>query len=122
MPRQKRKSRIVEYSEQRLAVMESINIPQWENDLSIPIIQNSIDKTRTKLKEYNAALSIVDQLSGEVNELEKSLIALNDRMLSSIAVRYGHTSAEYKRVRSIRRNPTKKKATPPAEAVATPSA
>jgi hypothetical protein len=110
MPRQKRGSRVLEYSEQRITALKSIEVPASGSGLSITAIQQSIDATRAKLNEYNATLSVADQLNTEVKELEKTLVALNDRMLSSIAATYGRTSSEYARVGSIRRITPKRRA------------
>jgi predicted nucleic acid-binding Zn-ribbon protein len=119
MPRQKRGSRVLEYSEQRITALKSIKVPESSNALSITAIQKSIDATRSKLNEYNATLSVADQLNSEVKELEKTLVTLNDRMLSSIAATYGRTSSEYARVGSIRRVTPKRRAQSPE--VATPA-
>jgi hypothetical protein len=113
MPRQKRGSRVLEYSEQRMTAFKSIKIHASGSELNVTAIQKSIDATRAKLNEYNATLSVADQLNSEVKELEKALITLNDRMLSSIAATYGRTSSEYARVGSIRRVIPKRRAQPP---------
>ncbi len=117
MPRQKRGSSILTYSEKRLAVFHSINLPEHDVELSLSHIQMSIEKTRTKLNQYNAALSTVDQLSGEVQEMERSLLKLNDRMLSLIAAKYGRDSAEYRMVQSVRRNVARRRSVEAVEVV-----
>jgi hypothetical protein len=114
MPRQKRGSKVLEYSEQRITVLKSIAMPELDGELSVPVLLKSIEQTRAKLNEYNATLSIVDQLSLEVREMERSLVTLNDRMLSSVAAKYGRDSAEYARVGSIRRK-AKRRVTPVAQ-------
>jgi predicted DNA-binding protein YlxM (UPF0122 family) len=118
MPRQKRSSRVLEYSEQRLTALLSIQVPEVQGELSVGTIQESIERTRAKLNEYNATLSLVDQLNSEVKAMEKSLLTLNDRMLSSIAAKYGRNSSEYVRVGSVRANPSRRRAARSTEAVA----
>jgi hypothetical protein len=117
MPRLKRGSSILDYSEKRLTVLQTINIPENDAELNLGNIQSSIDQTRAKLNQYNAALSVADQLNDEVQEMERSLVKLHDRMLSAIAAKYGRDSSEYLRVQSVRRNVAKRKTTEPNEAV-----
>ena len=116
MPRQKRSSKVVEYVEKRMTTLASINIPKsgLSDDLNLDALTSSIDLTRAKINQYNAALTVADQLSSEVKELEKSLLTLNDRMLSMIAAKYGRSSAEYQMVGSVRRNPNRKRTAPKA--------
>jgi hypothetical protein len=54
-----------------------------------------LEKTRTKLEAYNAALAAVDQTFGEFRDAEKVLSASTKRVLLGVAFKYGRDSNEY---------------------------
>jgi hypothetical protein len=123
MPRMKRKSRVVEYAEQRMATIQTIvsgsqsAVSASKEDLDINALQNAIAEVRATLNKYNAALSTVDQLSEELTAQERSLVVRNDRILSAINVKFGRDSVEYRQVRSVRLYNSKRRTTPSPEAV-----
>jgi uncharacterized protein YfkK (UPF0435 family) len=106
MTRQKRSSSTVVYAERRLVALESIDLAlNLGDDLTIESLAQSIEATRTKLKTYNAALTEIDQLKDTLQEQERSLEKLIERMTSGVAAKYGKTSQEYKAVSDVRKSP-----------------
>jgi hypothetical protein len=106
MARQKRNSAILAYAEHRLVALESINPALDLGDgLSIEAISQAIAATRAQLKHYNAALTEIDQLKEVMQQQERSLEDLVDRMASGIAAKYGKTSPQYKTVSDVRKTP-----------------
>lgn len=104
MARQKRGSRILEYAERRLVALESIDTSlDLGDNLTLQFITQLIDSTRTKLKTYNAALTEIDQLKEFVQQQERSLEELIDRMANGVAAKYGRNSQQYKTVSSVRK-------------------
>ncbi|HEY3403248.1 MAG TPA: hypothetical protein VGK59_07665 [Ohtaekwangia sp.] len=84
------------------------------NGLTALNYEAAITDLRTKLNEYNTALSQVDALHNAMKESEKSLSELSERMLIGVAAKYGKNSSEYEKAggvrKSERRKPVKKKA------------
>ncbi len=104
MARQKRGSRTLDYAERRLIALEAVDTEMDLGDgLTLPAIIQSIEDTRAKLKTYNAAITEVDQLKEEVQQQERSLEELIDRMSNGIAAKYGRNSQQYKTVGSVRK-------------------
>jgi len=55
------------------------------NGLTLEYYDNGIKDLRDKLNEYNTHLSLIDELRNKVEESEKALKDLSDRMLSGVA-------------------------------------
>jgi hypothetical protein len=96
MARQKRGSRILKRAERRAAGMQTIS-PSLDlgNDLTLPKFWDTINQMRQDLITYNALLSKVDQVYNLIQERERELARLTERMLAATAARYGRDSAEY---------------------------
>jgi ABC-type hemin transport system substrate-binding protein len=103
MPRQKRTSRVLEKAELRASGMKSI-IPsiKFEQDYTLQKLIESIEKLRNKLDVHNTALAIVDSSLTEVEEMEKNLKQLSEKMLMVVAIKYGKDSAEYEMAGGVR--------------------
>ncbi|MBD0270161.1 MAG: hypothetical protein ICV77_17930, partial [Cyanobacteria bacterium Co-bin8] len=54
-----------------------------------------IDRLRSQVATYNEALSFVDRASSTVQDTEKQLRTLSERMLIAVAAKYGKDSYEY---------------------------
>ncbi|WP_373529608.1 hypothetical protein [Nostoc sp.] len=96
MSRRKRTSRILEKAELRSTGLKSIvpNI-KFNDDCSIEKLLESIDQLRTKINVYNTALSVIDSSKTEIEEMEKNLSSLSEKMLMVVAIKYGKNSREY---------------------------
>ena len=112
MSRRKRTSRILEKAELRSTGLKSI-VPnvKFNDDCNIEKLLESIEQLRTKINVYNSALSVIDSSKTEIEEMEKNLSSLSEKMLMVVAIKYGKNSREYEmgggvriseRVRKIR--------------------
>jgi ABC-type hemin transport system substrate-binding protein len=103
MSRQKRTSRVLEKAELRASGMKSI-IPsiKFEEDYTLEKLIESIEKLRNKLDVHNTALAIVDSSLTEVEEMEKNLRQLSEKLLMVVAIKYGKDSAEYEMAGGVR--------------------
>ena len=96
MSRRKRTSRILEKAELRSSGLKSI-VPsiKFDDDNNIEKLIASIEQLRTKLDAYNTALSVIDSSQSEIEEMEKNLSTLSEKMLMAVAIKYGKDSREY---------------------------
>ncbi|MEH1847830.1 MAG: hypothetical protein V7L25_23325 [Nostoc sp.] len=103
MSRQKRTSRILEKAELRASGMKSI-VPsiKFDEDYTLEKMIESIEQLRSKLDVHNSALAIVDSSLTEVEEMEKNLRQLSEKMLMVVAIKYGKDSAEYEMAGGVR--------------------
>ncbi|MDZ8226319.1 hypothetical protein [Nostoc sp. ChiVER01] len=103
MSRQKRTSRVLEKAELRASGMKSI-VPsiKFEQDYTLEKLIDSIEQLRNKLDVHNRALAIVDSSLTEVEEMEKNLRQLSEKMLMVVAIKYGKDSAEYEMAGGVR--------------------
>jgi hypothetical protein len=63
-----------------------------------------IEQLRTKIDAYNTALSVIDSSQTEIEELEKSLGDLSEKMLIGVAFKYGKDSREYEMAGGVRKS------------------
>jgi ABC-type hemin transport system substrate-binding protein len=103
MSRQKRTSRILEKAQLRSAGLKSIvpNI-KFDENYSLEKMIESIEQLRNKLDVYNTALSVVDSSKTEIEEMEKNLSQLCEKMLMVVAIKYGKDSREYEMAGGVR--------------------
>ena len=103
MSRQKRTSRVLEKAELRASGMKSI-IPsiKFNEDYTLEKLIESIEQLRNKIDVHNSTLAIVDSTLTEVEEMEKNLKQLSEKMLMVVAIKYGKDSAEYEMAGGVR--------------------
>ncbi|MEH2010552.1 hypothetical protein [Nostoc sp.] len=105
MPRQKRTYRALEKAELRVAGLRAINPDMDFGDVrNLQYITQISQQLRTKIDAYNTALSVIDSSKSEMDELEKTLTDLTDKMLIAIAFTYGTDSSEYEIAGGIRKS------------------
>jgi len=110
MSRRKRSSPILEKAERRMASLKSIDQTlDLGNGLSIESFIKAIEDSRQKLQTYNTVLSKVDQAYSEIQESERNLANISERMLTGIASRYGKNSTEYEMAGGKRRKQRQRK-------------
>ncbi|MDZ7964159.1 MAG: hypothetical protein RM368_04170 [Nostoc sp. DedSLP03] len=110
MARRKRNSTALERADRRIESLQSINVKlDFGEGLTIQAYTTTINDLRSKLAAYNTALSTIDKLTDEVNNAEKVVIAMSEKMLLGVGSRYGKTSREYEMAGGARRGNTKKK-------------
>ncbi|MBC6431741.1 hypothetical protein FM036_13445 [Nostoc sp. HG1] len=103
MSRLKRTSRILEKAQLRSAGLKSI-VPsiKFDENYSLEKLIESIEQLRNKLDVYNTALSLVDSSKTEIEEMEKNLSQLSEKMLMVVAIKYGKDSREYEMAGGVR--------------------
>jgi uncharacterized protein YukE len=114
MPYKKKISKTIEKAKIRISGMKSLE-PALDmgNGLSVEAYSAAIQDTEQRIEAYNTAVSTISQLSSAAEKAEKDLATLSERMLSTVAGRYGRTSDEYAMAggtkRTNRRRGSKKK-------------
>jgi hypothetical protein len=105
----KRNSTALIKAERRIEGMVMIN-PKLDfgDGLSIANYNNKILEIRDKLTAYNQAQATVQNTQNALAEAERELNILSEKMLLSIASRYGKTSDEYSMAGGTRRSSRKK--------------
>jgi ABC-type hemin transport system substrate-binding protein len=103
MALKKRKSSVLEKVESRVAGIKLIdpNI-KFDNDSSLQKLIESIEQLQNKLDVHNNALSLADSSLTEIEQMEKNLSELSQKMLMLIAIKYGKDSAEYETAGGVR--------------------
>ncbi|MGG6270628.1 hypothetical protein ACQ4M3_38755 [Leptolyngbya sp. AN03gr2] len=96
MPRQKLNADLLTKANQRAVSLQSID-PNLDlgRGLTLEAYVSAIDKHKTNLDDYNRAISAMEQLSRAVEESEKTLKDLTERMLLGVGAHYGKDSEEY---------------------------
>lgn len=103
MSRKKRKSSVLEKVESRAAGMKLIDPTlKLDNDYSLAKLVESMEQLRNKLEVHNNALSLADSSLTEVEEMEKHLAKLSQKMLMLIAIKYGTDSPQYETAGGVR--------------------
>jgi hypothetical protein len=105
MPRKKRTSRVLEKAELRTAGLRAIDAQMNFGDTwTLAQMTTLIDQLREKLEAYNMALAIIDSSQFEIEELEKQLSTVSERMLIGVALKYGNDSREYEMAGGVRKS------------------
>lgn len=96
MSGQQRVSRVLEKAQLRSARLKAINPKMDFGDAcDLENMTQQIEKLRGKLETYNSAIAVVESTRAEIDEMEKSLGTLCERMLLGVGCRYGKDSSEY---------------------------
>jgi ABC-type hemin transport system substrate-binding protein len=103
MSRKKRISRILEKAQLRSAGLKSI-VPsvKFDENYSLEKMIESIEQLRNTIDVYNTALSVVDSSKTEIEDMEKNLSQLSEKMLMVVAIKYGKDSREYEMAGGVR--------------------
>ncbi|MEH1832680.1 MAG: hypothetical protein V7L29_11495 [Nostoc sp.] len=103
MSRPKLTSRVLQKAQLRAAGLKSI-VPsiKYDEDYSLEKLIESIEQLRNKIDVYNTALSVVDSSKTEIEEMEKNLSQLSEKMLMVVAIKYGKDSREYEMAGGVR--------------------
>ncbi|BAY75205.1 hypothetical protein NIES25_16230 [Nostoc linckia NIES-25] len=103
MALKKRKSSVLEKVESRVAGIKLIDPSiKFDNDHSLEKLIESIEQLQNKLDVHNNALSLADSSLTEIEQMEKNLSKLSQKMLMLIAIKYGKDSAEYETAGGVR--------------------
>ncbi|AFY34003.1 hypothetical protein [Calothrix sp. PCC 7507] len=113
MPRQKlRTSRVLEKAVLRTAGLKAIdpNI-DFGDACNIQNLTQQIERLRNKIIDYNTTLAVIDTTRNEIEEMEKNLGALSERILLGVAWKYGKDSSEYEMAGGVRKSDRIRKST-----------
>ncbi|BAZ66034.1 hypothetical protein NIES4106_07800 [Fischerella sp. NIES-4106] len=103
-----RGSAAVDKAQRRLALLKSINEHlDLGNGLTIEAYNQLIDNIRTKLEAHNTLLSNLDESRQTLDQMDKALSEMSERMLSGIATIYGKNSIEYSKAGGSNRKRSK---------------
>ncbi|OUL37187.1 hypothetical protein BV372_03590 [Nostoc sp. T09] len=103
MSRKKRKSSVLEKVESRAAGLKLIDPTlKLDDDYSLAKMLESMERLRNKLEVHNNALSLADSSLTEVEEMEKNLTKLSQKMVMLIAIKYGKDSPQYETAGGVR--------------------
>ncbi|MEH1867109.1 MAG: hypothetical protein V7K69_19160 [Nostoc sp.] len=105
MSRRKRTSRVLEKAELRVSGLKAIDPSMDFGDgRNLANITQLIEQYRTKIDAYNTALAVIDSSRTEMEELDKILGDLTEKMLIGVAFKYGKDSREYEMAGAVRKS------------------
>jgi hypothetical protein len=103
MSRRKRTSRILEKAEFRVAGLKAIDPNITFNDTcNLQNLTQLIDNFHNMLDDYNAAIAVIESSKKKLDEMEKTLSNLSDKMLMGVGFKYGKNSNEYELAGGVR--------------------
>ncbi|BDI18220.1 hypothetical protein ANSO36C_40220 [Nostoc cf. commune SO-36] len=103
MTRRKRSSRILEKAEFRVAGLKAINPNiNFDDTHNLQNLTQLIDNFHNLLDDYNAAIAMIDSSRNKLDEMEKTLSQVSDKMLTWVGCKYGKNSNEYELAGGVR--------------------
>ncbi|MDZ8065265.1 MAG: hypothetical protein RMY64_06440 [Nostoc sp. DedQUE08] len=103
MTRKKRNSRILEKAEFRVAGLKAIDPKiNFDDTHNLQNLTHLIDNFHNMLDEYNAAIAMIDSSRNKLDEMEKTLSQVSDKMLTWVGCKYGKNSNEYELAGGVR--------------------
>ncbi|MFM8913653.1 MAG: hypothetical protein ACKOE6_12180 [Flammeovirgaceae bacterium] len=105
MSRKKKSNSHYNVAVTRLASIKSIS-PGLDlgNGLSAATYEAAVLDFRQNLDDYNMSLSVVDSKQHIVDETEKKLRDMSERMLTGVASKFGKNSDEYEKAGGTRKS------------------
>lgn len=123
MARPKRGSAVLDSATRRNAGMRSISpMLEFGNGLSLTEYDARIQTLQAQLSSYNTMLSTLDEMAGRITLLEQDLRSYSERMLMSVATRYGKDSLQYVQAGGTLRKRTNRQSVSPSAIASTASA
>ncbi|MEH2417025.1 hypothetical protein [Nostoc sp.] len=103
MSRAKRTSRVLEKAELRSAGFKAIDSNMnFGDNCGLQNLTQSIEQLRAMLDAYNIDLAMIDFSKTKIDEMEKTLSNLTDKIVRGVAFKYGKNSSEYEMAGGIR--------------------
>jgi hypothetical protein len=103
MPRQKRSSRILEKAQFRVAGLKAIDPNlNFDETCNLKNLTQLIEQFHNMLDDYNAAIAQIDSSRKKLDELEKTLSKVSDKMVVGVGFKYGKNSNEYELAGGVR--------------------
>jgi hypothetical protein len=117
----KQTSKILDQALLRVANFEAIDPKiSFGGGLTLGEFSALAQSVQTSLREHNAAVAVVNQTTRSIQEMEKRLVEMGDRMVMGIACKHGTQSEEYQMLRKIKRKAAPRTRTAATKAEATP--
>jgi len=105
MTNQKRTYRVLEKAELRLTGFKAIDPSMDFGDIrNLQNVTQVIEQYRSKINAYNTALAVINSSRTEMDELDKNLNDLIEKMLIGVAFKYGKDSREYEMAGAVRKS------------------
>ncbi|MEH2325083.1 MAG: hypothetical protein V7K32_16285 [Nostoc sp.] len=105
MTAQKRTYRVLEKAELRLTGFKAIDPSMDFGDIrNLQNVTQLIEQYRSKIDAYNTALAVINSSRTEMDELDKNLNDLVEKMLIGVAFKYGKDSREYEMAGAVRKS------------------
>jgi hypothetical protein len=105
MPSNKRTYRVLEKAELRVAGLKAIDPSiDFGDARNLQNMTQLIEQYRSKIDAYNTALTVINSSRSEMDELDKTLSELTERMLIGVAFKYGKDSREYQMAGGVRKS------------------
>jgi hypothetical protein len=105
MTNQKRTYRVLEKAELRAAGLKAIDPSMDFGDIrNLQNVTQLIEQYRNKIDAYNTALAVINSSRTEMDELDKNLNDLVEKMLIGVAFKYGKDSREYEMAGAVRKS------------------
>ncbi|MFN6530469.1 hypothetical protein [Nostoc sp. ChiSLP03a] len=96
MTRKKRTSLVLKKAEFRVAGLKAVdpNI-NFDDTYNLQNLTQLIKQFHNMLDNYNAAIAMIDSSKKKLDEMEKTLSHISDKMLAGVGFKYGKNSNEY---------------------------
>jgi hypothetical protein len=103
MARKKRSSRILKKAEFRAAGLKAIDPKlKFDDTCNLQNLTQLIEQFHNMLDDYNAAIAMIDSSKKKLDDMEKNLSQVSDKMLMGVGFRYGKSSNEYELAGGVR--------------------
>jgi hypothetical protein len=106
--RLKQRTRVVDYAERRMNAAKAIDRSfDFGNGVTANSLKTLIETYDEQCAAHNTATEVLENLTRDIKQTEADIENLADRLLDSVAAKYGRSSSEYKLVSSIKKTPPK---------------
>ncbi|MFN6516946.1 MAG: hypothetical protein RMY29_020880 [Nostoc sp. CreGUA01] len=103
MPVKKRSSQILKKAQFRVAGLKAIDPSlNFDDTYNLQNLTQLIDNFYNMLNDYNAAIAMIDSSKKKLDEMEKTLGQVSDKMLTWVGCKYGKNSNEYELAGGVR--------------------
>ncbi|MBD2681348.1 MULTISPECIES: hypothetical protein [Nostoc] len=103
MPVKKRSSQILKKAQFRVAGLKAIDPNlNFDDTYNLQNLTQLIENFRNMLNDYNAAIAMIDSSKKKLDEMEKNLSQVSDKMLTWVGCKYGKNSNEYELAGGVR--------------------
>ncbi|MDZ8105870.1 MAG: hypothetical protein RM338_09665 [Nostoc sp. DedQUE12a] len=103
MPVKKRSSQILKKAQFRVAGLKAIDPNlNFDDTYNLQNLTQLIENFHKMLNDYNVAIAMIDSSKKKLDEMEKNLNQVSDKMLTWVGCKYGKNSNEYELAGGIR--------------------